>query len=298
MFLKSATLHSLHAISGSWRADSNNLRRSQVTKKKKPLTRGRRNAHQRTEREFSKLKAMNEDLTRLNKIRSEFISIVSHELRTPLTAIKEGISIVLDGIDGPINEAQKETLEITKNSVDRLTRLINNVLNFSKIEAGHLEISCEKTNVNQLVAETCSLMKLAIRNKDIIFNCHLTKETIIAYCDADKIRQVVINLIDNAIKFTDHHGEINLNLQKIDHRVMIQVQDTGIGIKEEDQKKIFDMFRQSPNKEMLNNGGFGVGLAVCKKIMEQHGGSINLQSTFGKGSTFTITFPLNFSRDQ
>lgn len=235
---------------------------------------------------------MNQRLIHLNQVKSEFTSMVSHELRTPLTTIREGIALILDGIDGPVTKEQKETLRITNDNVNRLAKLINSVLDFSRIESGKLDLYLEKIDLKQLIITSCELMKMVAKKKDITVLCQLPVNPLIAVCDSDKIKQVIINLIDNAIKFTDKKGEIKIQLSQNDGDAIISVEDTGIGIQEEDQERIFEMYVQSSlSRERAKTGGVGAGLAICKKLIEQHRGKIQVMSTYGKGSTFTVTFP-------
>lgn len=237
---------------------------------------------------------VNKELTKLNHIRSEFTSMVTHELRTPLTAIKESISLVYDGLEGPVNFEQKETLKLAKNNVDRLSRLIQNILDYSKIESGNFELSFQKCHINVLLKETCLLMNLAARKKNIKIDVDFPKENIALECDEDKIKQVLINLIDNALKFCPpDKGHILVALSSSENKVTVSVTDNGVGIRQKDQQKIFHMFTQSScNAAGWNTGGTGVGLAVCKKLIEQHGGDISVQSQLHVGSTFSFELPI------
>jgi PAS domain S-box-containing protein len=236
------------------------------------------------------LKRMNEELVRLNQIKSEFTSMVSHELRTPLSSIKESIDIVLDGIDGPVTMGQRETLEIAKRNVDRLARLIGNVLDFSRLESGKMEMIFVKISLIELLNEVYNFMKPAVQKKDLEFSLELPSEAVTAVCDADKIKQIVINLVDNAVKFTPPHERIVIRLTEEGEKARIDVEDTGIGIKKEDQKRIFEMFAQAEDRRGGKIRGTGIGLALCKKIIEQHGGEIRVESELGKGSRFSIIF--------
>lgn len=235
----------------------------------------------------------NAELTRLNHIRSEFTSLVSHELRTPLAVIKESINMVLDGIDGPITNGQTDTLTMARSNVDRLARLIQNVLDFTKMEAGKLQMYFECVNMNHLVQEVYDFMKIATEKNKICFEIFLPEDEIRCVCDPDKIKQVLINLLDNAIKFTHEGGHIKIRLSLLGDEVAIDIEDNGVGIRKQDQIKIFEMFEQSGVGKMKKSGGVGVGLAVCKKFMELHQGKITLVSLYGKGSKFFLTFPAN-----
>ncbi|MBI4410901.1 MAG: PAS domain-containing sensor histidine kinase [Deltaproteobacteria bacterium] len=237
------------------------------------------------------LKKANEELVRLNRIKSEFTSMVSHELRTPLNIIKEGIDIVFDGLDGPLTPSQRETLDIAKNNVDRLGRLINNVLDYSRLEAGKIELALRKTNLNEVVGEVCHFFRRVVDKTAIDFVLHLPEKTVFGLCDADQVKQVLINLVNNSLKFTER-GKIILRLSSTADEARIDVEDTGRGIPEEDQQKVFEMFTQAPYRGMWKTGGSGVGLAVCKLIMELHHGKITVESEVGKGSRFAVFFPL------
>lgn len=237
------------------------------------------------------LRKANEELLRLSEIKSEFTSMVSHELRTPLSSIKEGIGLVLDGIDGPVTEGQKETLGIAKNNVDRLARLINNVLDYSKLESGKMEMIFEKTDMRSVVQETYELMKLAVHSKGIDFQKEVPEEPVVCVCDQDKMKQVLINLIDNSVKFTNENGRIDFRLGRLEGGIRIEVKDTGIGIKKEDQERIFEMFGQVSSRGRRKRHGSGIGLAVCKLIVDQHKGTIEVTSRPGEGSTFAVIFP-------
>lgn len=239
-----------------------------------------------------KIRQANEELQRLNKIKSEFTTVVSHELRTPLAAIQEGINLVLDGVEGPITPEQAWSLGLAQKNVVRLGRLISGVLDFSRIESGKMKIVFSRANLNELVGEICELMQVVIRKKGVSFEC-LTGEPVFAVCDTDKIRQILINLLDNAVKYTEAQGRIWIRLYQVGEQACIEVGDTGLGIKSEDQEKIFEMFGQSTEEGLMKKtGGFGVGLAICKKLIEQHHGRIKVKSKPNAGSVFTVLFPV------
>jgi|GEM_PF-3524126 len=237
------------------------------------------------------LKKANEDLIRLNKVKSEFTSMVSHELRTPLSSIKESIHLVLDGVDGPVTDGQAETLEIAKRNVDRLARLIDNVLDFSRLESGKMLMNFVATNLNELFHEVYQLMKASVLKKKVDFTVDLPSAPVVATCDPDNIRQVMINLIDNALKFTSAPGRVAVRLRREGNKVLAEVEDTGAGISSEDLPKIFEMFAQVRAPGRGKPGGAGIGLALCRQIIKQHGGEISVTSQPGKGSCFRVVFP-------
>ncbi|MGH7831746.1 MAG: sensor histidine kinase, partial [Candidatus Binatia bacterium] len=241
------------------------------------------------------MQRFNRELQHLSQLKSQFASMVSHELRTPLTVIKEGINIVLDGIDGPVTPAQQDTLLLARNNVDRLARLINNVLNYEKLESGKMEMAFEEANLNDLVSEVMFFMELAARKKNIRIISELPPRTTKLICDADKLKEVLINLIDNSLKNTQAGGTISIRLKPCTHEIELEVEDNGVGIRPEDQKNIFEMFHQAGSPRASRLGGSGVGLAVCKLVVEQHHGRISVESFPGKGTKFSVMIPNRLS---
>ena len=240
------------------------------------------------------MKKANAELQRLNDLKTEFTSMVSHELRTPLNSIKEAIALVLEGIDGPINDEQGQTLGIAKSNVDRLARMINNVLDYTRHEYGKLKMSFALSDLNSLVTEVYDFMKPVVTKKMIRFTQTLPAKPLFAICDSDRMKEVLINLIDNAIKYTADGGEICLALKAEGEMVDLKVSDTGSGIKKEEREKIFLLFDQG-SAGLGKAGGSGVGLAVCELIARQHGGEIKVQSEPGKGTEFTVRWPIQRS---
>ncbi len=237
------------------------------------------------------IRMANEELMRLNTMRSEFTSMVSHELRTPLSAIKEGIDIVLEGIDGPITDAQGETLGIAKRSVDRLARLINNILDFTKLESGRMRMTFEPTDLKQLAQEMFDFMRPRAERAGLDYTIALPEGPVIAACDADRIKQVLLNLLDNAVKFTSAGGRVAVALAHDEGQIRFAVADSGVGIRTEEQAKIFEVYAQLSTRGFRKTGGSGLGLTICKQIVERHGGQIGVESAEGKGSTFRFSFP-------
>lgn len=233
-------------------------------------------------------KKKNEELIKLSKIKTDFTSMVSHELRTPLTAIREGIDIVLTGIDGKINKSQTETLAIAKKNVDRLARLIDGVLDYSGLESGKMRLVKENHNLKSLVQEVFQFMRSSVRKKNISFKLILPKHPLKMYCDGDKIKQILINLINNSIKFTKEKGAITLEATTEKDHIVLSVKDTGIGIKKVDFPTLFEPFSKGSSKQ----SGSGLGLSVCKLIVEQHGGKIQADPKIKRGSLFSVILPI------
>lgn len=247
---------------------------------------------------YESLQDKMKEIENLYKLKSEFTSIVSHELRTPLTAIKEGIDLVVDGSTGQISNDQREFLGIAKRNVDRLADLINNVLNFSKLASKKVELKMEKVNLNDLINSVVNTYKTEIERKGLSLVVRLEPTQGLAVrTDADSITRVLINLMSNAIKFTDS-GSITLFSEKDDKSnvVKVCVEDTGIGIKPQDLAKLFQPFVQVGNIRTRKTGGTGLGLAICKEIIEQLGGRTWVDSEFEKGSRFCFMIPIEERR--
>ena len=243
-------------------------------------------------KEIAERKKAEEKAEEALKVKSQFISMVSHELRTPLTAVREGIGIVLDGSAGKINTEQEDFLDTAKRNVDRLARLINDVLDYQRLEAGRMEYEMKENDINELVKEVEKTMRPLVEEKKLDFTTHLGGGLPKIAFDRDKITQVLSNLVNNAIKFTDK-GALAISTERAENAVVVSVKDTGIGIKEEDMDKLFQRFSQiAVSKDRKAGTGTGLGLAISKKIVQQHGGKIWVESVFSQGSTFHFTLPL------
>jgi len=229
------------------------------------------------------------------EIKSQFVSMVSHELRTPLTAIKEGIGIVADGIAGKLNEKQKEFLDIARKSVDRLARLINEVLDFQKLEAGKVKLNLRKNDLNEAVREVCATMSPAARERGLNLAARIDETLPRVIFDRDSIIQVLTNIVDNAIKYTEK-GSIMIATGRGDNLVSVQVSDTGPGILREDLPKLFHRFERVDGGKYRKVGGTGLGLAISKQIIEKHNGKIWAESTPGKGMTIHFILPIEERR--
>jgi len=242
-------------------------------------------------RDITKRKKAEKKLKETMKMKSEFISTVSHELRTPLTIIKGGIAFVLNGLAGDINEEQKELLGIAKKNVDRLARLINDVLDFQKLDSGKMKFNLEANDINQIVKDVYETMTSSAKATGLDILLELDQNLPKATFDSDKITQVLTNLVTNALKFTEK-GTITIKTTKTEDAVQVSVSDTGYGIRKEDMPKLFSRFEQLGHGGDRKTGGTGLGLAISKEIIERHNGEIWLESNPGKGSKFTFTLPI------
>lgn len=225
------------------------------------------------------------------EIKAELIQMVSHELRTPIHSVKEGLSIVLEGLTGEITPEQKEVLSISKRCVDRLVRLVNDVLAFHKLEAGVIEFHMKKESLTRIIEEVEASMRPLVENKNLSLKLALQKDLPEIELDRDKIVQVLTNFLQNAIKFT-LQGEITVASSANSREVKVSVKDTGIGIQKKDVPKLFRKFGQLESAKLVAPGGTGLGLAISKMIVERHQGKVEIESQFKKGSAFSFTLPL------
>jgi len=241
--------------------------------------------------DITERKKAEEKLKETMKIKSEFISMVSHELRTPLTAMKEGIALVADGLAGEINEEQKELLAISGKNVDRLARMINDVLDFQRIESDNVTFSMKTNDINATAKEVYDTMASSAKNTGVDLILRLNNNLPKASFDSDRITQVLTNLVSNAMKFTEK-GNITIRTGKRNGTIHVSVSDAGCGIKKQDVPRVFDRFEQIAMGGERKTGGTGLGLAITKEIVERHNGTIWVESEFGKGSKFTFTLPI------
>jgi signal transduction histidine kinase/CheY-like chemotaxis protein len=230
----------------------------------------------------------------LDRLKTEFISVVSHELRTPLTSILGYTDLMLSGATGEINEIQREFLGILQSSGNRLGNLINDILDLSRIDAGRMEVKHEPVNYSTIIGELLRLMKSSADAKDIALDVSFPQNLPLVSGDSDKITQVVANLLSNAIKYTPEGGWIKVLIETTeDTTIKTCIADSGIGISEEDQNRLFQKFFRADNSLTREAGGTGLGLVIVKSIIELLGGSIWVQSEIGRGSKFFFTLPIS-----
>ncbi len=245
---------------------------------------------------YINLEEANKELVRLSNIKSEFVSTVSHELRTPLTSIKEGVLLVLDQTAGKINDTQKRCLTIAQQEVDRLARIINNLLDISRIEAGKVELKKRWVNIAELSKEVLTSLQSQAKDKGIHLRFEPPTDLPKMYIDPDRIKEVFINLLGNALKFTLRRGKITLRIEDKKDEVEVSVSDTGPGIPADQMDKIFDKFHQVEGASFSGTGGTGLGLPIAQKIIEMHQGRIWVKSRLGRGSRFIFTLPKDSQR--
>lgn len=261
---------------------------------------------------FEELRKKNKDLEQANKIKSEFLAIMSHELRTPLTAVIGFSELLMEEVMGELNSEQKEYLrEVVVNS-DHLLHLINSILDLSKVESGKMALNIEPFDLTRLSKEVKSSVQPLLKKKGLRLDLTILEELPVFEADERKIKQILLNLISNSIKFTQEGGKISINIaffpytkgawlypKKINQEDLaggyfkIIVEDTGIGIRHKDLEKIFEPFSQVDSSYTRKYQGTGLGLALTKQFVEMHGGIIWAESELKHGSKFTLILPAN-----
>ena len=239
------------------------------------------------------LELQNREVERANHLKSQFLASMSHELRTPLNAILGFSELLSREVPITTTEKYKRWVEHILHGGKHLLQLVNDVLDLSKIEAGHIQLSLENFAVEAAIPETLSNIRHLAMTKKIRVDVQSEPEVKV-YADRIRFKQILYNLLSNAVKFTPEGGSIKLNVsRRDDHFAHISVTDTGIGIRPEDQKVVFDEFRQVGKTTRGVTEGTGLGLAITKRLVEQQGGTIEVSSELGKGSQFSFTLPLN-----
>lgn len=260
---------------------------------------------------YQEIKETNVKLERLEKIKSDFISIVSHELRTPLTSIKNSVDIVLSGKAGELPQNTNKFLSMAKRNISRLSEIINDLLDISKIEAGKMDFNFEALDINSVIEIVTNSLATIAKEKDLKLNCECAAPLPRVSGDAKRLEQVLTNIVSNAIKFTENgksvtiksyiknSADINKNnpfreeLEKLSgDYVLVSVKDEGIGIAQTDIPRAFDKFAQIENSLSRKVGGTGLGLPIAKQLLEKHNGMIWCESEPGKGSEFIFALPL------
>jgi two-component system, OmpR family, sensor histidine kinase VicK len=230
------------------------------------------------------------DRKAIERMKDEFISVVSHELRTPLTSIHSALKILATGRLGTLTEDGQQMLEIADENTDRLVRLVNNVLDLQRIESGAIKMNRQACDAASLMIQATEAMQAMAQQQDVILETQPV--SIALWVDPDYIVQALTNLLSNAIKFSPPGKIVQLAAQQQGHEVQFQVRDQGQGIPAKSLESIFDRFHQVDSSDARKKGGTGLGLTICRKIIEQHDGRIWAESGVGEGSTFIFTLPI------
>jgi signal transduction histidine kinase len=243
------------------------------------------------------LELANKKLKAMYEMQKEFTSTVSHELRTPLASIKMAIDLVSQETVGPINADQKDVLGRAKQETDRLKRLIDDILDLTKIEAGKLRMNFMLNDIHQTITQVTEAQKDVAKNRGLYLNTEFDAKIPLVFFDRDRIIQVLNNLLSNACKFT-RQGGITVKTQdkSSENHILVSVIDTGKGIARDDLPKLFQKFQQIESSQANEEGGTGLGLAICKEIIFRHGGKIWAVSNPGQGTSFNFILPIQERR--
>ncbi len=228
---------------------------------------------------------------KIEELQNKFVSHVSHELRTPLTAMREFIALLIDEIPGKLNEDQKEYCSRVRFNIDRLTRIIENLLLVSSADEGKITLEKRLIDLNELIVHVRDTLKITAERKKIRIKEVIDETLPRIYADPDRVIQVLTNLVSNAIKFTPEKGEITMGARDSEDDVILWVEDDGIGIAPQDQERIFDRFQQIRHLHAFGEQGTGLGLAISREIVALHRGEIWVESEPGAGSKFFISLP-------
>jgi signal transduction histidine kinase len=240
---------------------------------------------------FHEVADKSEQLALASRHKSQFLANMSHELRTPLNAILGYAELLVDGIYGELPGKPRGVIERIHNNGKHLLALINDVLDLAKIEAGQLTLTIEDYNLPEVVQSVVTATEPLAASKGLKFTVELQDNVPMAHGDARRVSQVLLNLVGNAIKFTDE-GEVEIRANVEKGQFVLTVRDTGPGIADADKERIFGEFQQIDNTNTRKKGGTGLGLAISKRMVEMQGGTISVDSALGKGSTFRVVLPV------
>ena len=248
-------------------------------------------AHEKLEKLYHELEQANERLTQVDEIKTRFMAVASHEVKTPLTLIKGFLDLILDGKMGVLTDAQKQYLTLVDEAADRLHHLVDDLLDISGIELGQIRMKRHQTNLKKLLKEEIVVFKAWAGQKEIILEENIPEDLSPVFCDPDRIKEVLDNLVSNAMKYTPRKGRIWIEARDTGTGVQMDIRDTGVGIRPRDQERIFEPFQHIRKSGLEGEKSTGLGLALVKKIIDAHGGRIEVQSGEGMGSTFSIILP-------
>lgn len=228
----------------------------------------------------------------LDNAKTEFLSITSHELRSPITPIKGQLQMLDQGMLGDLNESQRESVQMALRNVNRLDKIIFDFLEISRIEAARLKFNFVPMEIDKLLADVVEGIKYYLPQKNVTIKVKHGALPLVQ-ADPDRTAQVLRNLLENAVKFTPQNGKVELGVKEESHHILFWVKDNGIGLTHTQRMRLFEPFYQAEQTVFRGSRGVGLGLAICKGIVESQNGKIWVESEFGKGSTFFFTLPKN-----
>jgi signal transduction histidine kinase len=233
-----------------------------------------------------------EELGKANKLKSDFLASMSHELRTPLNAVIGYSALLIDGIPGKLLDRQLDYVKRSRSAAQHLLSLINGILDLAKIEAGKMPINIESVTIREIFLEVSQQIAPMISSKNLTFSSEISPDCPTIETDKTKVKQILLNLVSNAVKFTNR-GEVRVTAQCGGRAVLLEVHDTGVGIKQEEIEAIWEDFRQLDQSRTREFGGTGLGLSITRRLTQQLGGQVTVSSEFGEGTTFSVRLPLS-----
>ena len=239
----------------------------------------------------TRLQWQSRELEKANRLKSEFLASMSHELRTPINALIGYASLMLDRIYGDLTPRQEEGLNRIQGAAQHLLALINDILDLAKIEAGRMPLHLDDVTLGDIMTEISQQIEPMVKKKKLTFTVDLPSKDLVLHTDRTKVKQILLNLLSNAVKFT-HHGGVAVTVLRDEEDLRFDVKDTGIGIRETDLESIWEDFRQVDQSRTREFGGTGLGLSITRKLVDALGGHVFAESSFGKGSTFTVVLPI------
>jgi signal transduction histidine kinase len=231
-----------------------------------------------------------------NQAKSEFLANMSHELRTPLNAIGGYADLLIEEIRGPLTPAQRADLERIKRNQRYLLGLINDILNFAKLEAGRVQFTPRTVSMNEALGQLEALVTPQLQQKELRYEYRCCDPTYTAWVDPERLQQILLNLLSNAIKFTPPGGEIAVECVARSQHMEVRVHDTGVGIPDDKLEQIFEPFVQLDRGQPAGNVGTGLGLAISRDLAKAMNGDLRASSAVGKGSTFILTVPRELTK--
>jgi len=236
-------------------------------------------------------------LEQASALKSQFLANMSHEFRTPLNAILGYTHMLLNGVTGPVSDSQRKGLTRIDSNSRHLLALINDILDITRIEAGRMPLTVTTFGIPELVHEVMSELEPIIKRSNLAVTSRIASRLPSLRSDRQKVKQIVLNLLSNSLKFTaDGSVTITARYEARPRRIRIAVRDTGVGIAPEDQGKVFEDFRQLDTSPARGYGGTGLGLSICRRLAQMLDGTIELDSSVGRGSTFTLSLPASLRR--
>jgi signal transduction histidine kinase len=243
------------------------------------------------EKSLNKIKKQTAELEEANRLQADFTAMIAHDLRGPISTVFNTAELMQDGVFGPVNDDQKEWLGKMQVTCRSVVEIVSDFLDISKIEAGRLDLIKKRIDLYQLIHGSLKSYTPMAAVKDISMTSALESDLPEITADERRLEQVLANLITNAIKFTGAGGRVEVGAGRLNGDIKMWVKDTGEGIAPEEMGDLFEKYRQSTSGKLSESKGTGLGLVICKKIAEAHGGRISVESRLGEGSTFTVELP-------